>query len=190
MNALAETISPEELRALQMQGHETAVFDVRTPAEYRAGHAPGATLLPLDEINADTVAAHDQFMGTASAERCYLLCRSGSRAEQAAQRLSHYGIKNLTLVAGGMEAWEKAGLPTQSCGKAISLERQVQIAIGSLLLAKVVFGFTVHELFFAATALIGAGLIVAGTTRWCGMARLIARLPWNRARGCPEGALR
>lgn len=92
------------------------------------------------------------------------------------------------LLEGGTEAWERSALPMRRCGQAISLERQVQIAVGALLILKVVFGFTVHELFFVAGALIGAGLITAGVTRWCGMARLLARLPWNRGRRCAEPA--
>jgi len=74
------------------------------------------------------------------------------------------------------------------CGRAITLERQVQIAIGSLLLLKVGLGFSVHELFFALAALLGAGLIAAGVTRRCGMTTLIARMPWNRNHNCPEQA--
>jgi len=68
----------------------------------------------------------------------------------------------------------------------LSLERQVQIAVGSLLVLKVLLGFSVHELFFALVAMIGIGLIVAGTTRWCGMARLIAQMPWNRNTDCTQ----
>ena len=83
---------------------------------------------------------------------------------------------------------EQAGLPLQRYGSAISLDRQVQIAIGSLLILKVVLGYGVHELFFAAAAFIGAGLIFAGVSRWCGMSELIARLPWNRSVNCPEQA--
>ena len=94
----------------------------------------------------------------------------------------------MTLVEGGTQRWEQLGLPVERCGKALSLERQVQIAIGSLLVMKVLLGFSVHELFFALTALIGVGLIVAGTTRWCGMAKLIARMPWNRTGNCPKQA--
>jgi hypothetical protein len=64
----------------------------------------------------------------------------------------------------------------------------VQIAIGSLMVLKVFLGFSVHQLFFALTAIIGIGLIVAGTARWCGMARLISRLPWNRNTNCTQAA--
>ena len=98
--------------------------------------------------------------------------------------LREAGLTHLALVQGGTEAWQKAGLPVKSNGTALSLDRQVQIAVGSLLILKVFFGFTVHELFFVVGAVIGAGLITAGLTRWCGMARLIARMPWNRRRDC------
>ena len=108
------------------------------------------------------------------------------RARQAAEKLQQAGYDNIVLLQGGTEAWEKSGLPMRRIDNAISLERQVQIAVGTLLILKVVFGFTIHEIFFVFSALIGAGLITAGLTRWCGMASLIARMPWNRT-GCSAG---
>jgi len=77
------------------------------------------------------------------------------------------GYPNLALIQGGTEAWAREGLPVKRCGSAISLERQVQIAVGVLLVLKVIFGCAVHELFFVAAAFVGAGLVVAGITRWC-----------------------
>lgn len=144
--------------------------------------------MPLDELTPEHLEAKLNHAGAGHDQPLYLTCHSGIRAQQAAERLVEAGYRNLTLLEGGIEAWEKAGLPMQRCGKAISLERQVQIAIGTLLVLKVFFGFTIHELFFAATAVIGTGLIIAGTTRWCGMARLIALLPWNRSDNCSEQA--
>lgn len=184
MNTNIVNISPQHVNAFRSQGKEVNLIDVRTPAEYRAGHASGATLLPLDDLKTEPLAAQVQFPSGEQDQTLYLICQSGSRARQAAERLAEAGHRNLALVEGGTEAWEQAGLPMQRCGNAISLERQVQIAIGVLLVLKVLFGFTVHELFFAATALIGAGLIVAGTTRWCGLARLLALMPWNRNSDC------
>lgn len=179
-------ISPRQLHNLQRRGREIELIDVRTPAEYRAGHVRGAKLLPLDQLSPETLSEHLQRPGIGREQALYLTCYSGVRAQEAAERLLAAGFHNLKLVEGGTEAWEKANLPMQRCGQVISLERQVQIAIGSLLLLKVLFGYNVHELFFAAAALIGIGLIIAGTTRWCGMARLLARLPWNRQADCPE----
>lgn len=185
MNTI-NSMSPEALNDIIRFGRQIHLVDVRTPAEYRSGHATGAISIPLDELNPDSL---NEQLGDAMAGRespLFLACQSGLRAEQAAQRLQNAGFRNLYLVDGGTEAWQKAGLPMQRCGHAISLERQVQIAIGALLMLKVFFGFTLHELFFAAIPLIGAGLVVAGMTRWCGMARLIAMMPWNRGTDCSK----
>ena len=188
MSTNITSVSPKRLNTFINRGKEINLIDVRTPAEYRAGHASGAKLLPLNDLDAETVSAQARSYPDGGNQTLYLICQSGSRARQAAERLAEAGHRNLALVEGGTEAWEKAGLPIQRCGNAISLERQVQIAIGILLVLKVLFGFTIHELFFAATALIGAGLIVAGTTRWCGLARLIALMPWNRNGDCTDRA--
>jgi len=97
-------------------------------------------------------------------------------------------LRHLVLVEGGTEAWRKAGFQIERCGTALPLEQQVQIAVGSLLVLKVFAGFTLHELFFVTGAIVGAGLIFAGITRWCGLAQLIARMPWNRGRDCGREA--
>ncbi len=181
-------ISPQDLHALQKQGRQIELLDVRSPAEYRDGHALGAKLLPLDGLSPETLAKQVQEPGAGQHTPLYITCRSGFRAQQAAERLRDAGYHNLVLVEGGTDAWEKAGLPLRRIGNVISLERQVQITIGTLLVLKVFLGFTVHELFFALGALIGAGLITAGITRWCGMARLIGLLPWNRKQSWSEQA--
>jgi rhodanese-related sulfurtransferase len=186
METLIPTIKPEWLHALQMRGYGPAILDVRTAAEYRAGHIPGAQLVPVEELRPDEVTRRFKHITPGSREPIYITCWSGARARQAAERLQLAGFTNLALVEGGTRGWEQAGLQVRRCSNAISLERQVQIAIGSLLILKVILGFSVHALFFALAAVIGAGLVVAGVTRWCGMAQLIARLPWNRGENCPE----
>ena len=183
MNEL-KTMSPRSLSDIIERGQKAHLIDVRTPAEYRSGHAVGAISVPLDQLHPDQLSERLGDVEAGRTHPLFLTCQSGLRAEQAAKRLSHAGFDNVYLVAGGTEAWAKAGLPMQRCGSAISLERQVQIAIGALLVLKVAFGFTIHELFFAAIPLIGAGLIIAGLTRWCGMARLIAMMPWNKGVDC------
>ncbi|MES9850631.1 MAG: rhodanese-like domain-containing protein [Candidatus Thiodiazotropha sp. L084R] len=184
--ANVSTISASELFAMQNQGNKTELLDVRTGVEYRSGHIPGAKLLTLDEFSDEILIEQLGDPKQRDHAATYITCQSGFRAQQAVEKLYEYGYKNLVLVEGGTEGWEKAGMPMKRCGEVISLERQVQIAIGSLLLLKVFFGFTLHELFFLAGALIGAGLIMAGVTRWCGLARLIALLPWNRNTDCGQ----
>lgn len=181
MRAEISFITPDALYHKQLYGHDPALLDVRTQTEYRAGHIPGAKLIPIDELLPQSLDEHFERSTPGNSETLYLTCQSGQRAEAAAERLMKAGYTNLALVAGGTTAWEQAGLPMTRHGNAISLERQLQIAIGSLLVLKVLLGFSVNELFFALTAIIGAGLILAGMTRWCGMTELIARMPWNQS---------
>lgn len=182
------TISPQGLHRRMDVGQPVTLLDVRSPAEYRAGHVRGAVSLPLDELDAAHLVQRVGVQGIGSEIPLYLTCQSGVRAQQAAEKLYDAGHRNLMLLQGGTEAWRREGLPMRRSGNALSLEQQVQITIGALLILKVVFGFTVHELFFVLGALIGAGLITAGLTRWCGLAHLIARMPWNRGRSDADQA--
>ena len=87
-------------------------------------------------------------------------------------------------VAGGTDAWAAAGLPTVVNRKIWSLERQVRLAAGLLVLIGAVLGFAVHRYFFGLCAFVGCGLTFAGLTNWCGMGMLLARMPWNRNAKC------
>lgn len=150
------------------------LVDVRTPAEYRSLHAEGATLVPLDAF--DTAA----LVGAVPAGRTlHLLCKSGTRARMAAQKLDAAGCA-CVVVEGGTDAWAAAGLPVVRGKAAMSLERQVRIVAGLLVLTGVVLGFTVHPYWFGLSGFIGAGLTFAGLTDICPMAMFIARCPWNR----------
>jgi rhodanese-related sulfurtransferase len=180
------TISPSSLGALLDKEEPVNLIDVRTPAEYRSGHAIGAISIPLDDSLPEKLTERLGNPHAGKQQPLFLTCQSGFRANKAAEQLRNAGFDNLFLLDGGTEAWKKAGLPMQRCGSAISLERQVQIVIGTLLVLKVFFGFTVHELFFAAIPIIGAGLIVAGITRWCGMTRFLAMMPWNQGADCSQ----
>ena len=68
--------------------------------------------------------------------------------------------------------------------KVISLERQVRIAAGLLVLVAVTLGWLVHPAFLGLAAFVGAGLVFAGVTDTCGMGLLLARMPWNRVKDC------
>ena len=180
MSTQVETISPQQLHEVKSRGRYAPVLDVRSVAEYRAGHIPGAQLIPVETLSADALEQAFKRPTLGREETLYITCHAGPRALKAAERLQQAGYRNVTLLDGGTRRWQQLGLPLARYGTTLSLERQVQIAAGSLLALKVFLGFSVHELFFALAALIGIGLIVAGATRWCGMTRLIARLPWNR----------
>jgi rhodanese-related sulfurtransferase len=186
MSNVVAIVTPEQLHAEQLAGKSPALVDVRTAAEYRAGHIPGAQLVPGDELSPAAIENRLGRTGPGRNETLYITCHAGLRAARAAERLRQSGYTDIALVEGGTRRWQQSGLPLHRCGSSISLERQVQIAIGSLLILKVILGYGVHELFFAVAAVIGAGLIYAGVTRWCGLSELLARLPWNRSVNCPE----
>lgn len=178
-----QTITPKELHELRQGGKNLDLIDVRTPAEHGEVHAEGTRNVPLDRLDAQALIGARNGSGD---EPLYFICRSGSRANQACERVVAAGFKNVVNVEGGTLAWEQAGLPVVRGEKAISLERQVRIAAGSLVLLGTALGAFVHPSFLGLSAFVGAGLVFAGVTDTCGMAMMLGRLPWNRASG--EGA--
>jgi rhodanese-related sulfurtransferase len=176
-------LTPMKIQATQLNaeiqsGKRVSLIDVRTPAEYGEVHIPGSQLMPLDRLDAAAVKSASSDEG-----QCVLICRSGKRAEQAYQKLHAAGCGNLVILDGGVTAWESAGLPVERGAKAMSLERQVRIAAGSLVLLGVILGTWVHPGFYGLSAFVGAGLIFAGVTDWCGMAMVLAKMPWNQRSG-------
>ena len=114
-------------------------------------------------------------------EQVYLICRTGSRAAKAAEAFANEGLDQSIIVQGGTEAWINAGLPVErGAAKVISLERQVRIGAGTLVLIGLLLGHFVHPVFIGISAFVGAGLVFAGITDWCGMGLLLAKLPWNK----------
>lgn len=169
-----------EAKALKSELEQDGVhlLDVRTPAEYGEMHIDGSELMPLDRLRPEEVKGRN----------CVVICRSGKRAEQAAQKLHAAGCEGLRILDGGVLAWESAGLPLNRGKKVLSLERQVRIAAGLLVLTGVVLGTWVNPAFYGLAGFIGAGLIFAGLTDWCGMAMLLAKMPWNQRSGqCCQG---
>lgn len=171
------TVTAAEFARLWREGEAVDLVDVRTPREYREVHAEPARSVPLDAL--DPAAVMGARNGPADAP-LYLICRSGGRSRQAAERFIKGGYGNVVSVEGGTLAWERAGLPVVRGEKAVSLERQVRIAAGSLVVAGVALGAFVHPAFLGLAAFVGAGLVFAGVTDTCGMGMLLARMPWNR----------
>ena len=172
------TITPRELNDRLQQGEKLHLLDVRTPAEHAEIHVSGVHLAPLDRLDAAQLSAENGF---AKEQPFYIFCRSGNRAKLAAEKLEKSGYVQCQVVEGGTTAWAEAGLPvTRGKGKVISLERQVRIAAGAIVLTGVLLAHFVHPAFIWLSGFIGAGLIFAGTTDWCGMGMLIAKLPWNQ----------
>lgn len=170
------TISPLELHDVANSQGPVDLLDVRTPAEFRELHVPFARNVPLDQL--DPVA--ESRARNNSGNPLYVICRSGSRATIASQKLTAAGCANVVIVEGGTQGWERAGLPVVRGRKSISLERQVRIAAGSLVLIGVTLGTLVSPYWLALAAFVGAGLLFSGVTDTCGMAMLLSRMPWNQ----------
>lgn len=90
------------------------------------------------------------------------------------------GHSKVVNVEGGTQAWQEAGLPVVRGERVLSLERQVRIAAGILVLIGVMFGWIFHPAFFGISAIVGAGLVFAGITDSCAMGMMLAKMPWNQ----------
>ena len=171
-----KTIAPVELQSLLTAQPALPVIDVRTPVEFAEVHVPQAQNIPLDELVPGSLPFPKD-------QPVYLLCRSGQRATKAAAQFAREGFTAPIVVEGGTLAWIGANLPvTRGSVKVVSLERQVRIVAGSLVLIGVLLGCFVHRGFYGLAGFVGAGLVFAGITDFCGMGLLLAKMPWNRRR--------
>jgi rhodanese-related sulfurtransferase len=179
------TITPAEVADRMMHDPAGRLIDVRTPVEFATVHAEGARSIPLDQLDPRAVMAADDGLAGGPV---YVICKSGGRAAKACERFHAAGYTDVLSVAGGTDAWARAGLPVvRGSSGVISLERQVRIGAGLLVVAGVVLGWHVHPAFHWLSALVGGGLVFAGATDWCGMGLLLARMPWN-TRGSKGGS--
>ena len=149
--------------------------DVRSATEYASGHVPAAVNIPMDQIEARL---EDLWPNLP----IVLICQAGKRARMVAGLLEPCR-KDVSILEGGTAAWAAAGLPlVVSTVSRWSLERQVRIAAGLLILTALVLSKMVHPYWLALAGFVGLGLTFAGITDLCLMASLLVRLPWNRTR--------
>jgi rhodanese-related sulfurtransferase len=173
-----QTIPSREVCRLRQEGRPVEILDVRTPAEYAEVHAQGARSVPLDRLDPRALMSA---RGVPADEPLYVICKSGARAAKACERFHAAGFENVISIEGGTAAWEQAGFPVErGTRRVIPLERQVRIAAGSVVLLGEALGWLVHPAFHALSAIVGAGLMFAGITDWCGMGLLLAKMPWNQ----------
>jgi rhodanese-related sulfurtransferase len=157
------------------------LLDVREYAEYAGGRVKEAKLLPLGEID-------KRHIELDHSKPIYLMCRTGKRSAEAQKKLKTLGFTNVINVSGGFEAWKKESLPFEKDEKAPwALDRQVRFVAGILVLIGVVLSLLIHPYFIGISAFVGAGLTFAGATDWCGMAMLLAKMPWNQRQLAVDG---
>ena len=177
-----QTVTPVEVQKLIDAGYQLDLIDVRTPAEYLTLHASGSVNIPLDEIDFEAI----KTLRDPDGEPLYFICRSDSRGRKACEAMMSIGFTNVVNIAGGTVAWNDLGLPVVRGRRTISLDRQVRIAAGLLVLLGVILGGLVDPMWYALAGLVGAGLTFSGVTDSCAMAMFLARMPWNRKRRKPS----
>ena len=159
-------------KARQLIAEGAVLVDVREADERAREHIPGTQHAPLSTLRS---------VEAPGAKAVIFHCRSGARTQANAERLAKSVGGKAYLVEGGMDAWKRAGLPTEKkAGAPIELMRQVMITAGLLVLAGVILGTGVDPRFYALSAFVGAGLTFSGVTGMCGMANILRRMPWNR----------
>lgn len=165
---------------INQKSPSTFILDVRTAAEAKASSLAGSVNIPLHELTPERLQA-DIAQSGKDGSRIYLLCQAGRRAEMAADQLAGQIDAELIVIDGGLDALKHSQISLQTNGKTVmSLERQVRIAAGFLVLSGVLLGTFVTPNFYFLSGFVGAGLMFAGITDTCMMGMLIARMPWNK----------
>ena len=91
------------------------ILDVREPAEWTAGHVPGALHVPrgMIEAKADLEDSGREPRLADRAQEIVIHCASGARSALAADALQQMGFTNVSSMAGGFVAWAEKGLPVE-----------------------------------------------------------------------------
>lgn len=151
------------------------LLDVRTSGEFGYEYIEGSQCDPLQGLDAREWAGKLD-----GARRCVVVCQAGMRARQAAEKLESAGAKNLVVLEGGINGWKAAG---KTClrgeKRVLPLDRQVRIASGLVVLTGILLGAVTNPAWYALAGFMGAGLVFAGITNWCGLAILVGKMPWN-----------
>lgn len=167
-------ISPQRAAELMRQG--AVLVDIRERDEHLREKISGARHHAVSVLDRDHPAR-------AGDEVLIFHCKSGARTRQNAECIAS-GMPDSVesyILDGGIDAWRKAGLPVAiDRRQPIPTMRQVQIVAGSLVLLGVALGATVAAAFYAVSGFVGAGLVFAGVSGFCGMERILALMPWNR----------
>lgn len=169
----------KELKETLDAGSKPLVVDVRSHGEFAAGHVPGAVNIPMEEAEARLADLPED-------QTIVLVCQSGNRADMTCELIRHERPL-AEVLEGGTDAWMAAGKPTV-CSRRTrwSLDRQVRLGAGVLVLAGTVLSLFVAAGWIYLAMFVGAGLTFAGLTNFCGMATLLAQMPWNKPKAAPN----
>ena len=171
MNPVSPKIAKERI---DTEADKVCLVDVRSHDEFKSGHVPGATCMPLDQL--------EKNLALIPKDKLVILhCQAGKRSAQALKLLQARGFQNVVEMEGGFAAWSAAGLPVNRLRSTIPVIRQVLLTAGLLVFTGSALAFLVNPNFLFLPLIMGAGLTFAGATGWCGLAYLLEKMPWNQA---------
>lgn len=166
-------MTPSELRK-RLDANEVTLVDVREPVEHRSECIEGACSIPLAQISKEKLPS--------ATLPIVVHCQSGPRSEQAYEKLlqQNPGL-DIYMLVGGIAAWKNAGFPVKKSSSAgLSVGRQIQLTIGFFVVLGVILGAFLAPIFYALCAFFGLGLMFAGLTGWCGLEKMLLKMPWNQ----------
>jgi rhodanese-related sulfurtransferase len=176
---MIKTVDPKTLKTW-LDNDEAILIDVRDQIEHSQECIDCATLIPLSEFSAEKVPSTNK--------KIVIHCRSGARSAAACERLlEDMPNANVYNLEGGILAWAKCGYNSKnsvSTKPCISIERQIFIIVGTFVFIGTLLGYFANSLFLIIPAFFGAGLVFAGTTGCCMMAKMLAHMPWNKNSSC------
>ena len=172
--AAPDTVDATTVRSWLDHPDRITVLDVRSPAEFETARIPGSINVPLNLVE-----KHAGQLAERLDRQVVLVCQSGARATQAQQRLAGAGAEHLHVLDGGVAAFRSAGGDVVQGRPRWSLERQVRLVAGSLVLASLAAARRTPKAGLLASG-VGAGLTLSALTDTCTMGQVLSALPYNR----------
>ena len=167
-----KNIHTNELKAL-ISKNDCYIIDVREPDEYKSDHIPGAYNIPLSLLSAQTLADMQE-------KNMVFYCQSGVRSLKCSQKAADILKTDVYNLEGGFTEWNTLGNDVTRTGCGFPIMQQVHIIVGSMVLLGVMLSHIHHEAWIYFSGFFGLGLLFSGITGWCGMAKLLFLMPWNR----------
>ena len=172
---MINSVKPEQAKEW-LDKNEAMIIDVREPAEFQSEHIKGATSIPLSGLTAASLPTHQ-------GKKLVFQCHSGKRSASACDKVNNLTGVDAYSLEGGISAWKQAGLATEKAGGFfLPLDRQVQLTVGLLLIFSSYMIYSGVAAFWLITGFLGIGLTFAGITGFCGLAMVLARMPWNQGK--------
>jgi len=159
------------------QGEQCHLIDVRTVPEFNSERiAAKCRNIPMDKIRALDLPKESEII---------LVCASGDRSSRARNILTEQGYTHVYSLDGGLASWKENKLSIKRTEGVLPIMRQVQIAAGTLILTGALGSLFIAPGFIWLAVFVGVGLTFAGFSGWCGMAKLLGMMPWNKKlQGC------